>query len=60
MKGKLDFPSLQIFKLSVLRASIAPPNSTPLPRAVGFLEKMKPRSPPLKTRPPVRRNNKIT
>lgn len=53
MKGKLDFPFLQIFKLRVLRANIAPPNRTPLPRAVGFLEKMKPISPPLKTRPPV-------
>ena len=53
MKGKLDFPCLQIFKLKVLRASKAPPKSTPVLRVARFLEKTKPRSPPLKTRPPV-------
>lgn len=53
MNGTLDFPCLQNFKLKVLRASKAPPKSTPELRVEGFLERTKPRSPPLKTSPPV-------
>jgi hypothetical protein len=53
MNGKLDFPCLQIFKLKVLRASKAPPKSTPVLRVARFLVKTKPRRPPLKTSPPV-------
>ena len=53
MNGKLEFPSLQILKLKVLRASKAPPKGTPVLRVVGFHVKTKPRSPPLKPSPPV-------
>lgn len=55
MKGKLDFPCLQIFKLKVLRASKAPPKSTPVLKDAGFLENANPASPPLNISPPVAR-----
>jgi hypothetical protein len=56
--GRLDFPCLQIFKLKVLSASKAPPNNTPVPKLTAFLEKTKPRSPPLKTTPPEKKKEK--
>ena len=52
INGKLDFPCCHIFKLKVLRASKAPPYNTPDIRVAGFLEKIKPIRPPLKTIPP--------
>lgn len=53
MNGKLDFPCLQTLKLMVLKASKAPPKRTPLLKVAGFLEKIKPTMPPVKTRLPV-------
>ena len=53
MKGKPDFPCLQIFKLKVLRASKAPSKEHTSGQSARFLEKTKPRSPPLKTSPPI-------
>ena len=56
--GRLDFPCLQIFKLKVLSVSKATPNNTPVPKVTAFLEKTKPRSPPLKTIPPEEKGEK--
>lgn len=52
MNGKLDFPCLQILRLKVLTASNAPPIKAVL-KLAGFLEKIRPKSPPPSTRPPV-------
>lgn len=59
MNGKLVFPSHHTFMLMVLRANNAPPKRTPLLNVEGFLEKIKPISPPVKTRPPVKRINEL-
>jgi len=53
MNGKLDSPCLQTFRLMTPMASIAPPNSPPVVRLAGFLEKRNPISPPPNTIPPV-------
>lgn len=53
--GTLDFPCLQTFKLKMLRASKAPPKSTPVLKVVGFLVNTKPAIPPLRTSPPIER-----
>lgn len=52
INGKLDLPSLQIFKLQVLRANKAPPNNKPVAKVAAFLVKINPKSPPPKTNPP--------
>lgn len=52
MNGKLDFPCLQILRLKVLTASNAPPIKAVL-KLAGFLEKIRPKSPPPSTRLPV-------
>ena len=49
MKGKLDFPCLQIFKLKVLRASKAPSKEHSSGQRARFGEKTKPSTPPLST-----------